>query len=173
MGAFATILEVMAGMDLFQLFFPWLLVFSITYGVLTGSDVITDDDSVNGVIALSLAFIAVGGAFFFVPAGLYTNFGAALSFGVLGIVGLVVMMGLAGYDLSQLAESKGSPPVIVAILVFIVAFIGVIAFQLPLGELLGAGAGAGTSNIFEEVVMPILVLVFIIAVVAVSTSGGD
>lgn len=171
MGAFATIMEVMAGMDLFQLFFPWLLVFSISYGVLTSSEVITDDESVNGVVALALAFIAVGGAFFFIPEGLYTHFGAALSFGILAIVGLVVMMGLAGYDMDQFSDSLGAPPVAVAILVFVVAFLGVIGFYLPIGELLGPGLR--TMNLVEDVIMPIIVLVFLLAVVAVSTRGGE
>lgn len=172
MGAFATIVEVMAGMDVFQLFFPWLLVFSISYGVLTSSSIITDDESVNGVIALALAFIAIGGAYFFIPAGLYTHFGAALSFGVLAIVGLVVMMGLAGYDMENFADSRSAPPVGLAIIIFVISFIGVLAFQLPITEIIGA-AGGGSSDLFDDVIMPVLVLVFLLAVVAVTMREGE
>lgn len=167
MGAFATIVEVMAGMDVFRLFFPWLLVLSISYGILNQSNAISNDEMVNGVTAIAMSFIAIGGLYFFVPAGLFTNFMAAIAFGVMAIVGLVVMMGVSGFDVSQLAEDKKGLPLIVAIIFFILAFFGVIAFQLPWGELLGGSAGTG--NAFQEIVMPILVLIFLLIVILGTT----
>lgn len=168
MGAFATIVEAMAGMDVFQLFFPWLLVFSITYGILTSSEIVSDDGSVNGMVALALAFITIGGSYFFVPAGLYASFGAALSFGVMGIVGLVVMLGLAGYDVEDVENLRSSPPAIAALVIVVLSFLGVLAFNLPLGALFGPIEISG--DVWEDVVLPVMVLGFLLAVVYVSSS---
>ncbi len=158
MGAFATIVEVMAGMDVFQLFFPWLLILGIAYGILDKYEVISDDSSVNGVIALSFAFFTIGGAFVFLPSGTFTQLAAFFAFGVFGVLGFVVLLGVAGYDLEELADSPYSLPGIAAIVIAIVSFLAVLSSKFGL-------EGMETGNAFEEVVMPILVLVFLLLIV--------
>jgi len=34
MGAFENLIQMMAGMDIFQLFFPWLFVLAVSFGLL-------------------------------------------------------------------------------------------------------------------------------------------
>lgn len=166
--AFEIIVETMADMGVFQLFFPWLLVLATSYGVLDQSEVISDDEMVNGLTALSIAFFAIGGAWLFYPAGLLTHLAAVFTFGIFGIIGLVVLMGVAGFDLEQLKEDKSGFPLIVAILVFIIGFLGVIVTQLDLSFLAPADGGSP----FEEVVMPILVLIFL-ALVILGVTGSE
>jgi hypothetical protein len=169
MGAFATIVEVMAEMDVFQLFFPWLLILSISYGILQKSEVIGDDSTVNGVAALSLAFFTIGGSYFFVPAGTFTRFASGLAFLVFAIIGLVVMLGVAGIDLSEYTEIEGNLPALVAIIGFIIIFFGTLAFSLPWGDIFGTGNLMGSGSVFEEIIMPILILIFLIIIVATTT----
>ncbi len=168
MGAFATIVETMAEMDVFQLFFPWLLVVAITYGVLEKYNVFSEDASVNGTIAFSVAFFAIGGAHFFLPPGIMTSFAASLTFSVFGILGLMIMAAVAGIDIEDMADNSRLLPTLIGIL-FLLSFIGAFAFQADLETLLG-----GIENTFQEVVMPILILVFLLGIVAITARGsGD
>ena len=174
MGAFATIVEVMASMDVFQLFFPWLLVLAITYGILEQSNVITEDQSVNGVIALSLAFFTIGGAYFFLPDMILIRFASALVFGVFAVLGLVVLLGISGVDLDDMGEDGGvvgNPVAGIAMLIFVVAFIGILIAETGFGDLF-TGA-SGTNEAFEEFVMPVLVLLFMALTVRWTLGGGD
>lgn len=165
--AFNQIVEIMAEMGVFQLFFPWLLVLAITYGVLEKYNVFSDDAQVNGTIALAVAFVSIGGAYFFIPAGLLTNFAAGLTFSVFGILGLMILLGVAGYDLSEDMSSR-SLPVIGAIVLGIVSFLGAFAFRADVGALLG-----GVENAWQEAVMPVLVLIFLLSIVAITAGGSS
>lgn len=167
MGAFETIVMVMADMNLFHLFFPWLLVLGVTYGILNKHGVISEEESVNGVIALSVAFLTIGGAAVFIPEGMFTHLAAALAFGIFGLIGLLLLMAVAGFDITQFSEEKYSIPFIGALVIGIVTFIGVLAARLDLGAMM-----SGVENGFQEVVMPILILIFLLIVVAI-TAGGD
>ena len=169
MGAFATIVEVMAGMNMFQLFFPWLLILSISYGVLKQSEILGDDDAVVGVAAIAIAFFTIGGAYFFIPAGLFTHFFAATAFIVFGVIGLVVILGIAGVDMTEIDGLEGNLPALVGIIGFIVLFISVIALYVPWQGIFGTGGFAGSGNVFDEIIMPILVLIFLIIVIALTT----
>jgi hypothetical protein len=164
MGAFENVIQTMAGMEVFQLFFPWLFVLAVTYGLLQKNEVFSDDSSVNGVIALSMAFLTVGGAAMFVPAGMFTHFAAALGFGLFAIIGLLILFAAAGVDLGEELGKKTSLPAIGALVITVVAFIAVIGQYLNIESILGGVSG----NIFDQVVMPVLILVFLIIVVSLT-----
>lgn len=168
MGAFAAVVQTMADMNIFHLFFPWLLIFAVSYGVMNKNEVFSEDQTVNGVIALSIAFLTIGGAAVFVPEGLYTHFAAALSFGVFGILGFMILLAVAGYDLTQLAEKESSLPLIGAVLIAIVGFIGVLLSNFDVQSMLG-----GVSNPVDEILMPILVMIFLIIIVGATAGGGE
>lgn len=156
--AFEMIAEVMAEMAVFHLFFPWLLVLAVTFGILQKYEVFGEDPSINGAVALSLAFLTIGGAYLFIPQGLFTNFVGALAFGMFGIVGLMLVLGIAGVDLSDVGE--GNAPGIIAIIIFVVAFLGAILNVVDVGSMVELDIQA-----FNEVIMPILVLIFLLLVV--------
>jgi hypothetical protein len=164
MGAFENVIQTMAGMEVFQLFFPWLFVLAVTYGLLQKNEVFSDDSSVNGVIALSMAFLTVGGAAMFVPAGMFTHFAAALGFGLFAIIGLLILFAAAGVDLGEELGDSTSLPAIGALVITVVAFIAVIGYYLNIESILGGVSG----NIFDQVVMPVLILVFLIIVVSLT-----
>ncbi|MFB6292535.1 MAG: hypothetical protein ABEI58_04040 [Candidatus Nanohaloarchaea archaeon] len=166
MGAFAQIVESMAGMDVFQLFFPWLLVLAVSYGLLEKYNVVSGDSGVNGVVALALSFVTIGGIHVFAPAGIFASFGAAIAFSMFGLLGYLLLLGISGYDIGAGFED-GDLPVIGALVLAVLSFLGAFAFQADVGALLG-----GVENTFQNVVMPIMTLVFLLIVVSM-TVGGD
>lgn len=170
MGAFATIVEVMAGMNMFQLFFPWLLVLSISYGALKQSGVLGEDETVVGVASLAIAFFTIGGAYFFIPAGFFTHFFAAIAFTVFAVIGLVIILGVAGIDMTEYTTLEGNIPAAVGIIAFLIIMISVAALYIPWGAIFGGGNLIGSGGVFEEVIMPILVLVFMLLVIIFATS---
>ncbi len=165
MGAFETIVQTMMDMNVFHLFFPWLLILAVTYGLLEKYDFF--DDSVNGTIALAFATIAMGGIFMFVPEGLFSHFAAVMAFGVFALLGLLILLAVVGIDPTEFEDPQGELPGGAAIVIAIVGFIGVVVSQLDVRALLG-----GVQNSFQEVVMPILILVFLLLVVSTTTGGG-
>lgn len=163
MGAFANVVETMAGMDVFSLFFPWLLVLSVTYGVLEKYNVFSEDSGVNGTIALSVAFFSVGGAYFFLPGGILTSFAAGLTFSMFGLVGFLILLAVAGMDVTELGDTSDLPTIGAVVLV-ILSFLGAFAFTADISALL-----SGVEDAWQDVIMPILVLVFLLIVVSMTT----
>lgn len=157
MGAFEIIVQTMTEMG-FRLFLPWLLVLSVTYGLLEKYQVVSDETQVNGSIALAMAFLAILGVNQYAPAGIFTNFAAAIAFGLFGLLGFMVLVAMAGYDLEKYAE--GGTPRYFAVTIFVVAFVTVIVSYVDVGAIVGANA-----NVFEDVILPILILVFFILIV--------
>ena len=166
MGLFDSIVGTLMQGDAFHLFFPWLLILTITYGALNKYDVF-EEDTVKGIAALAVSFISIGGIYQFAPAAMFANFAAALAFGAFGLFGLLILFAVAGIDPvgdSDMSENVQGLMLIGALVIGLVAFIGVIASQLDIGAILG-----GVDNGFQEVVMPILMLVFILLLVKWTT----
>ena len=173
MGAFANIVEIMAEMDIFQLFFPWLLVLAITYGILENSEVVSDDSSVNGVIAISMAFFTIGGAYVFLPQGILIRFASALVFGIFAIIGLVILLGLSGVDVGEMGDGglEGNPAAAIAMLIFSVAFIGILIAETGLAQYFEGNLS--DAWIFQEVLMPVLILIFLLLVILFVMGSED
>lgn len=169
MGVFSSIVTTLMQNNAFHLFFPWLLILTITYGALNKYDVF-DEDTTTGVAALAVAFISIGGIYQFAPPSMFANLAAALAFGAFGLFGLLVLFAVAGIDPVGDDDSPGNIQglmLIGALIIGIVSFVGVLAMQLDIESLLG-----GVENGFQEVVMPILLLVFILLLVS-GVGGGD
>lgn len=166
---FETIIETMVEMQIFRFFFPWLLVLAVSYGVLEKYNFVSEDEFVNGSIALAIAFMAGGGAYLFIPAGLLTNVVAAATFGIFAVIGLMIVLGVAGYDLENLQDNDRSLPIMLGAGIFVVALMAIISsfFDIPIPQI------ENWNLIFEEVIMPILILGMIIALVAVTAGSSE
>lgn len=162
--AFEIIVETMMEMTIFQLFFPWLLVLAITYGALEKYQVISEDTSVNGVIALAIAFMAVAGSYLFIPEGLLSHVIAALTFTIFAIISLLIVMAVAGFDLEKLTEDRKSLPLLLGVGIFLISLFALVPGYLPVGDLVDLL----TIELFEEVILPILILALIFGVVAIT-----
>jgi len=171
--AFEVIVETMMEMTVFQLFFPWLVVLAVTYGVLENYKVISDDDSVNGVIALAIAFMAVGGSYLFIPAGFLSHVVAALTFTIFAVIGLMIVMAIAGYDLSELSEDQRSLPYVLGVSIFLIGLIAILPGYLPVGDVLPSIEIEDPQQFFDDFVLPIAILFFLLAIVGMTLLMGD
>lgn len=168
---FEAVIQAMVEMQIFRFFFPWLLVLSVGYGVLEKYNFISDDEFVNGSIALAIAFMAGGGAYLFIPAGLLTNVVAATTFAIFAVIGLMIVLGVAGYDLNQLQENDRSMPLLLGAGIFTVALLSIIASFFDLSRFIPQIENWGM--IFEQYVMPILVLGLILGIVVMTASPSS
>ncbi|QKQ98883.1 hypothetical protein GKQ38_05170 [Candidatus Nanohaloarchaea archaeon] len=162
MGAIEQVILTMEEMG-FNVFLPWLLIFSVTYGLLNKYEPISEETQVNGVISLAFAFLSVIGVTSFAPAGMWTHFASAIAFGIFGMLSLMILFAVAGYDLDDMGEAWSLPWIFAGV-------IGVVAF---VSVIVGYGGGTarliGQGNLFDQVVMPILSLVFVIIIVLFTT----
>lgn len=162
MGAFQSIVNTMMQMDVFHLFFPWLLVLALTYGALNKANFF-EDNSVNGVVAVAIAFMAIGGISLFVPQGLFTNFAAVLAFSLFAILGFIILLAVAGVDIDSYAsEFDGNLAAVGALVFIVVGIIGTILTHVDIQ------LTAPSGGFFDQVVMPVLILVFLFLIVAVT-----
>lgn len=175
MGAFEAIAQTMADMGVFSFFFPWLLTLAISYGILDQYEVISDDDTVNGVVSLSIAFFVIGAAYTTLGTGIFLEFAAALAFGLFAVIGLIVLIGTAGVDLSEYDQIEGNLPALAAILIFLVAFFGTLITQtqffdalVPLIEGSGGGSSGGAGFLSQ-----FMVLLFLLLVIIFVANSGD
>lgn len=161
MGAFNQIIQIMWDMGL-NLFFPWLIILAATYGILNKYEVISEEEGVNGAIAIGTAFLGVLGISG--SAGMFTTFAAAITFGIFGMLGLIVLMAVAGYDVTEHAEDSTSGFAVAAALIGLISFLTVVLNFVDVGNWVPAGGSA-----FQDVLMPILILLFLFLVVYATT----
>lgn len=168
MGVFGDLIMSMAQMDAFQVIFPWLLMSAVTYGALEKYDVF-EEQAINGTISLGFSFLAVAGVYMFFPPGLFPNFAAAISFAMMGILGLIVLSAMGGYNFAEDDENDVIPKA--AIIIVVISFLGAVLYQVDvLGMLPEFELG---SNAVENVIMPIVMLGFILGLVAVTARSGS
>lgn len=174
--AFEIIVETMVEMTAFQVFFPWLLVLAISYGVLDQYETVSSDDSVNAVIALAISFMAIGGSFLFIPEGMLTQLVAGLTLGLFAVLGLLIVMGTAGFDLSELSEDDRSLPLIAGVSIFGLTLLAVTFGYTDVHNIVWDAFIESIDDpyvFFEEIVMPVLILAFMFGVVAFTLMGSN
>lgn len=168
MGVFGDLIMSMAQMDAFQVIFPWLLMSAVVYGALEKYEVF-EEQAINGSVSIGMSFLAVAGIYMFFPAGLFPNFAAAISFAVMGILGLIVLSAIGGYDFAEDDENDVIPKA--SIVIVVISFIGAILFQ---ADVLSMFPSIDIGEDFvDNVVMPIVMLAFIVVLVAVTARGGS
>lgn len=166
MSFFSDLVIFMAETDIIHLFFPWLLLLAFTFGILQKYEFF-EDEAVSGAIAVSSSFLAITGIYFFMPENIFANFGAVLAFATFAALGFLIVMAIAGVDISNLDNRIGRIPLAAGLAVLGIGMLSIAAGALPVNE-----AIAGISfnvNIYEEIVMPVIVFGFILAVIALTS----
>ncbi len=135
---------------------PWLLFLAVFYGLLQGKKTISEEASVNGVIAIVAAFLVA-----FIARGmLYTRI-----FGTMGVVAaglLIVLIFLAMFGLKPeelFGEHKAALAIVLAIIVLFIF-------------LSAGGLSAFGAAIDSDTVMTIVILIIMVAAVAFIGGGG-
>lgn len=159
----------MLEMGVFQVIFPWLIVMSITYGALEKYEYF-EDEMVNGAIALSLGFLTSAGMVLFVPPGLFTNLMAAIAFLAVGMIGIVVLAAIGGFDFNSFDDADQDNPLFGLAMVMVpLIFIAVFLYQFDLSGLIPTDTG----QLWSDAIMPVLTMVFILLLVVFTAGGGN
>ena len=140
--------------------FMWLLFAGIIYGLLEKYSVF-GESSANGGVALGASFFTLLGIFQFAPEGLFLNFAAAIGFILFGIFGVLIILSISGIDVPEMSEGlEGNILAGSGILLILIAFLGVLAYQLDWSSLLG-----DVGNAWQDILFPIVFLVFMLIII--------
>jgi len=168
-GAFATLLQNMSRLGFFQFLFPFLLALAIVYGLLSWALKEQLPKSARGVIALIIAFFVMVYSswnsmivtFFAEMSGMWLVVATGLMF-------IVILLALVGFDIKTLTAGKTSKWVIVLLLVFI----GIVIFFGAGGAWLVNIPGWTWSSDFWTVLFFIVILAIVIFWLGQEGGGG-
>jgi hypothetical protein len=163
MAVFESLIQMMVDSGAYYIFI-WLLFAGLIYGMLEKYDIFSDTSAMGGVSLGASLFLLIG-VYSFAPSGLFLNFSAAIGFALLTIFGMVILLSLGGMDITELGNDTSDNRVAgMAMLLVIIAFFGALAYNLNWTSLLG-----NVQNTWQEVVFPILFLVFLLIVIRETT----
>jgi len=103
---FELFLENLRQAGFFNLFLPWLLILSVSYGILKKTEALGEENSVIAIASVAISFLGVGGILSVVPAEFFAQFFALISVLLVVVLGIVIILGLAGIDIADLGEMK-------------------------------------------------------------------
>ncbi len=168
---FENIVLSMQDMSIFHLFLPWLLVLTVTYGVLQKQEIF-EEEAVTAATSLSVAFLSIGGFYFFVPPEMFSHFAAVIGFAIFGFIGLFLLLAVVGVDITEFEDVERRFPAIAAASIAVLGALGVLTYQYNLLGLLPELSELTTLSIdFDQHVMPILTLLFLLAIVIFVARG--
>jgi len=159
MAVFESIMQTMIDAGISYVFM-WVLFAGLIYGLLQKYEVLGDSSAAGGV-ALGASFFTLLGIFQFAPEGLFLNFAAAIGFILFGLFGTAILLSIAGINVTEMTEGIGGNVLAAAGLILVlIAFLGVLAFNLDWGNLLG-----DVGNAWQDIIFPIVFLIFLLIVV--------
>jgi hypothetical protein len=159
MAVFESILQVMIDAGASYVFM-WVLFAGLIYGLLMKYDVF-GDSSANAGIALGGSFFTLLGVYAFAPEGLFLNFAAAIGFILFGLFGTVILLSISGVSVTEITEGiEGNILAGASLILILVVFLGVLAFNLNWGNLIGP-----VENAWQDIIFPIIFLIFLLLVV--------
>lgn len=113
----------------FEFVLPLILFMAIFFGILRKTEVLGDDEAVQGAAAVALAFLTTFGIYVFIPFSFFPQFFGALSILIVLILGMMIIMGMAGFDVSGGVDAKSQRYMVAGvILIVIIAFPALFTF---------------------------------------------
>lgn len=117
-SVFSQLLTNLAEIGFFNLFLPFLLILAVTYGVLQRIELF-EDETVDATVSIVVALMAMFSMLTFVDPVFFTQFFGAVTLLVAVIIGYIVVLGLMGVDITDVAtlddEQKKKTAVFAAI----------------------------------------------------------
>lgn len=126
---FELLFENLDSIGFFDFVLPLLLFMAVFFGILRKTEVIGDDEAVQGVASISLAFLTTFGIYIFIPASFLPQFFGALSVIIVLILGLLILAGMMGYEVGGGMEER-SQNLVIAGVVFLVLMFLPVAFNM-------------------------------------------
>ena len=158
-GAIGDLLNKWAEAGFFSYLLPFLLIFSLVFGILTRVKIFKDNKVVNGIIALAVAMMSL--QFSFVPA-FFSQIFPRVGVGLAIILAVMIIVGLFADEKSPVTN-------------YILVGIGLIIVGIVIVQSAGAvgwqSGGWWTDN--WPVIVGAIFLVILVAVVIGSAGGKD
>lgn len=179
-STFGTLLGNLEHLGFFQFLLPFLLVLAIVYGVLRFALPETLDKSAAALISIVIAFFTMNysGEVGFQFADFLTTYFGATSIVLAGILGIVIILGLAGIKVVDIFKVTSNDKIPKHIWVFFVllAFIGYLVF-------LGAGGaqlvpipsqvGGFSNDEFTAIIFFVVILAVAVWFLGRKEEGGE
>lgn len=159
MSVFSNMLSTLDKLGFYDFMLPWLLFVAVFYGVLQGKKVISEESSVNGVIAIVAGFLTA-----YIARGfLYTSI-----FGTMGIVAaglLIVLIFLGMFGIKPEDVFGGHKTALSITLAIVVLFIFLSAGGL-------SAFGSGIDNDTTVTIVLLLIMAGAVAFIGGGSGGG-
>lgn len=156
MSVFSNMLSTLQNLGFYDFLLPWLLFVAVFYGLLQGKKTISEESSVNGVIAIVAAFLLA----FFARGMLYTRMFGTMGVVAAGLIIVLIFLAMFGLKPEELfGEHKTTLGILLAIIVLFIF-------------LSAGGLGAFGTAIDSDTLMTIVILLIMVAAVAFIGGGG-
>lgn len=156
MSAITNMLANLTNMGFYDFILPWLLFLAVFYGLLQGKKTISEDSSVNGVIAIVSAFLVA-----YIARGmLYTRIFGTMGVVFAGFLMIVIFLALFGIKPEELLGSNKTA------LAIILGIIGLAIF------LSAGGLDVFGTSIDSETSTMVVVLILMFGAIAFIGGGG-
>lgn len=121
---FDLLVENLQNINFFNTFLPWVLIFTIAYGILTKTEILGDNKSVIAVASIAISFIFLGGLFLVVPHNFFPIFFAILGVIISVLFAVLIVAGFLGASIQDFFKDvKGAKWIIFIFL--IIFFLGI------------------------------------------------
>jgi len=168
-GAFYILLQNMSRLGFFQFLFPFLLALAIIYGLLSWALKEQLPKSARGLISLIFAFfVMLYTSWNTMIVSFFANLSGAWLVVATGLLFIVILFALVGYDVKKLTEGKTSKWALVLLLVFI----GIVIFFGAGGAMLMNIPGWTMSSDFWTVLFFIVILAIVVFWLGQEEGGG-
>jgi predicted neutral ceramidase superfamily lipid hydrolase len=167
MGLLESTVIFMEEAGLFRIGFPFILILSISYGLLNKAEFF-EEDSVQAGASISFSFISMGAIFYFVPQGLILGATAAFAFALIGAFAFVVLTGISEEDSDE--DQSDLPVKVVGVPIAMTGLIGSIIYFVPVLEFI---PGVNPENVLSTLVQPVLVILVLGGIIAMFVSDSD
>ena len=122
MGPFEVMIHNLSQLGFFGFLLPWIFTFVVLFALLMKSKALGEDQKIIGIVSIAVAFfvVAFGGP---AMARFFTNFFGIMSIVLAGVLGVILVIGLTGADVSKTLNTKSVLAVLagVVIVVFVIS----------------------------------------------------
>lgn len=132
---FQLLFENLEAVGFFEFFLPILLFTAIYYGLLRKTEILGEDETVDGAAAVMMALLTTFAIYLIVPFSIFIQFFGVLSILLLVILGLLIVMGMFGVEFGggEGMDSRTTRLAIIGVIFLIVIIIP------PMVSMLGGG----------------------------------
>lgn len=144
-----------------QIFLQLVLFIAIYFGLLRKTEVLGDDEGVQGAAAVAMGLITTFGIYSFLPAAVFTQFFALLSVLIVIVLGFMIVLGMVGVSMPDIEGGKNQRKVATVAIAALVVIIMVV-FAPIAGEMYGADLFGERSTSFVLTLAMIAVIGYMV-----------